>query len=121
MMPVPAQIVYQKINDSAQAPETEKSACLESTQTHLPTILDIHLCDTSSRHRRALMKPAQFFNKRPRQSWVLFQICELIRVLKQRDDPQIDHVDHGCVAGDEEEECQLHRLVFGDVTWLYLV
>jgi len=67
------------------------------------------------------MITAEFLNEGPCQAGIPLQICELFRVLEEGDDAQIDHADHGCVAGDQEEECELHRVFLGDVTRLDLV
>ena len=41
-------------------------------------------------------------------------------MLEESDDPKIDHVDHGCIAGDEEEEGKLYCVFFAEVAGLYL-
>ena len=61
------------------------------------------------------MKPTQLLDKPPREPRVLLQLLPLRVVRKQRDDTQGDHVDHGRVAGDEEEERNLHDVGFREV------
>jgi hypothetical protein len=56
--------------------------------------------------------PAQFLHERSRETRVLLQLGQLIRMLEQSDDPEVDHVDHCCVASDKEEEGNLDCVFF---------
>lgn len=42
-------------------------------------------------------------------------------MLEERDDAEVDHVDHGCVAGNEEEEGDLDGVGLGEVPRFDLV
>lgn len=61
------------------------------------------------------MVAAQLLDELGRERGILDELLLLVRVADELDDAEVDHVDHGRVAGDEEEEGDLHGVGLVDV------
>src|ERR1700730_9607776 len=67
------------------------------------------------------MVPTQLFHKlwRPLQGLFL-QVFKLVRMLEDCDNTKINHVHHRGITSHQEQESNLHNVVFGQVTRLKL-